>query len=277
MSLCCKCNVIVNDNILACAGECPNIIHFNCAGIKKQVYDAISQIPNFFWRCTDCIDFYNVQKLKTDKMVKAIDSINAALLTLNDASFVLNDKIDKIIKPLPLQSPSFVSQKKKIGTNDAPSRNTRSNKSNEITCSSKNGDSSSLLSTTSTNSNNELKKKIIIGSGTLNSTLRTVEPLKWIFISRLHKDIHDDDLIAYIKNTFNISQLKLVRMQRKMDDDNRDYISFKIGVPENYFNQILDSSSWPSGVLIKEFINYRQISSNRFLVPRSENVQIEIP
>ncbi|HBK83118.1 MAG TPA: hypothetical protein DDZ41_05900 [Flavobacterium sp.] len=56
-------------------------------------------------------------------------------------------------------------------------------------------------------------------------------------------------------------------MLTKHDDIN--YVSFKIGVSVKNFDLLLQPSSWPVGVLIKEFVNYQRKSSEHFLIQRS--------
>lgn len=269
MALCIKCKTIVCENFFVCSGECSSVVHFACSGIKKPVYDVISAIPNFSWRCCDCIDVNKIKMQRNDLILNSINSITETLNALKDSSSNMNnkiEKIEKIIKPMPLQSPSTLNRNSKTLNSDVPSRFTRS----QLT-----GKSTSTLSSTEShastlNANNKQDTpNVIIGSGLQNSSLRTVEPLKWIFVSRLHKDIKDDDLNSFIMDKFAINEPKIVRMKRKLESNDRDYVSFKIGVPEDKFDQLLNASSWPSRILIKEFINYRPSSSNNFLVPRS--------
>lgn len=235
------------------------IINFSCAGIKKPVFDIISIIPNFSWRCCECIDFYKINIQKSDQVMNSIASIAATLNVLKDTSSVMNNKLEKIIKPIRLQSPSTVKSNKKQIELDA--RVTRSMQNQNIITA-----ADTVTPITQPLSNSTESAKIIIGSGSIDSALRTVEPVKWIFVSRLCKDVKDDDVISYIKSKFEIDKPVLNRMNR---NDDRDYVSFKIGVPVNKLEQLLDSSLWPPGVLIKEFLTYRRYHSNRFLVPRS--------
>lgn len=263
MSMCCECNAKVSENFFTCAGECNKLIHFGCAGIKKPVFDAISIIPNFSWRCGVCVDVYKILKETNDHMSNSIDAISASLSLLNKTSAAINNNVESLLKPTPSQQSSSVKLKKKTTQTDmefATPILTRSkrNENNNITTAS---------TAKSLDNNMDSPKKFFIGSGDLNSTLRTVEPLRWIFISRLCKDVTDDDLIVYIKNKFAVDKPVLYCFRR---NDDRDYVSFKIGIPVSKFDQMLDSSAWPPGVLIKEFLNSRRKSmNNNFLVPRS--------
>lgn len=268
MSVCCECNAKVLENFFTCAGECNKLIHFGCAGIKKPVFDAISIIPNFSWRCGVCMDVYKILKEKNDHMSNSIDAISASLSLLNKTSAAINNNVESLLKPTPSQQSSSVKLKNKttqtvteFATPITPilTRSKR-NENNNIT-------TASTVQSLDNNTRIDSPKKIFIGSGDLNSNLRTVEPLRWIFVSRLCKDVTDDDLMMYIKNKFVVDKPVLYCFRR---NDDRDYVSFKIGIPVSKFDQMLDSSAWPPGVLIKEFLNSRRkLMNNNFLVPRS--------
>lgn len=273
MSLCIQCNVLVCDHyFFVCAGECRNIIHAACAGIKKPIFDVISGIVNFSWRCCDCIDLQKLRKQQNERIVSSIEMLSSSIKTINETTTILNNKFESMTKPTPFQSPSIVSRAVTY-INDGPTRNTRSNSKQreKMMANVQSYNQSDNQSDNKSQSTKNTSSQIIIGSGSAISTLRTVEPLKWIFISRLHRDVTDDDMNAYIKETFNIEGFVIVRLKNN-NSDTRDYVSFKIGIPDTKFNELLASSSWPVGVLIKEFIMYRK---NRFLVPRSALTQKE--
>ena len=273
MSLCCNCKVIVFENFFACTGECSKIIHYGCVGIKKPVFDIISAIPNFSWHCYDCINYNNILKSQNEIFIDKIQKIADSLITLNDTSTFIKNKIDKM--PVFLNSP--VVNKTNENKNENSSRITRSKQiekdiSTIPASTSTNIQESSDLKIDDNNTNNFVNNNntsnVIIGTNIeSNNSLRVVEPSKWIFISRLHKDIVNDDLKNYILEKFKIDKVKIVRIKPRVEDV--DYVSFKIGVPVNNFDLLLQPVSWPAGVLIKEFVNYQRKSSERFLIQRS--------
>ena len=272
MSLCCKCNIIIFEHFFTCAGECSKIIHYGCVGIKKPVFDAISIIPNLTWRCDDCIEFNSIRKTQNESILKTMQTITDTLKTLSDSSTNIK-KIDK--NSMPQNSP-VVANKANKNKIENTSRMTRSKQNHDPptiaeSTSTNAVDESSVLKIVDNNSkkssNNTISSNIIIGTN-VNNSLRVVEPLKWIFISRLHKDIVIDDLKKYLLDKFKIDEVKIMRIKPRIDHDDVNYVSFKIGVLLNNFNILLEPSSWPAGVLIKEFINYQR-RSERFLMPRS--------
>ena len=79
--------------------------------------------------------------------------------------------------------------------------------------------------------------------------------------------MNDSDVSSYIENKFCIKDFVLTRIKQKLESENRNYASFKIGVPDYKYNEFLNSTSWPAGVLVKEFVIYHR--NKNFLVPRS--------
>ena len=262
MSLCCICKVIVFENFFACSGECSKIIHYSCVGMKKPVFDAISTIPNFSWRCNDCMEYKNICKSQNESFMKKISD---TLISLNETSSIIKNKIDKL--PSSLGSPVINKiNKNKIEKIENSARVTRS-KQNEKDLQTMGASKSSNASVESSDSNtdvnnskkNFVNNNVFIGNNNeCNNSLRVVEPSKWIFISRLHKDIGNDDIKNYIMEKFKIEDVKVVRIKPRIEYEDINYVSFKIGVPVKNFDQLLQPSSWPVGVLIKEFINYQR-------------------
>lgn len=199
---------------------------------------------------------------------------NKTLLTnslsyLQSENEMLKDKLSMISVnqsyEVPLAASAAVSSNKSIGK-DMSSKNSRvENRSNKQQVNNSTSASSSAGSS-KTISVVKSKSKILIGSGSNISSLKIVDPLKWIFVSRLHKDVNDNDLISFIRETFNYESPVVVRIKPAISTADRDYASFKIGVPVDTFNVMLSPSSWPAGMLIKEF---QTSSKARFLVPRS--------
>ena len=271
MSVCCKCNVIVFEHFFTCAGECTKTIHYSCIGIKKPVFDVISTIPNFFRRCDECMDFQKSQNSHNEILLKSINTITTTMISLKETSSIICNRIEKI-------DPSLNSNNianKKINSNNknviSPATRVTRSKFNErdatATTTSINTTLKSTVDTNDAKADDE-KKGIVIGCGALNSSLPVAVPLKWIFISRLHKDVADNDIKLFIVETFGINDPVLIRIKRKLENEERNYASFIVGVPEDSFDKLLNPSSWPKGTLVKEFVSYRNIKQN-FLVPRS--------
>ncbi len=107
-----------------------------------------------------------------------------------------------------------------------------------------------------------VKESLIIGTGTEFTGLSASKTLKWIFVSRLNKSVTDDQVKNHVDGTLGIEDAICVKITSShLDDSSTNYASYKIGVPDLYFNTTMSSSSWPEGILIKEF---RKRHQNKF-------------
>lgn len=84
--------------------------------------------------------------------------------------------------------------------------------------------------------------------------LVVVPPRKTVFLSRLASDTTINDIGDYIRsNCSNISDdIAIFKFNYSQP---RDISSFKISVPGKFFDEILNKSFWPEGVLVREFVH----------------------
>lgn len=84
--------------------------------------------------------------------------------------------------------------------------------------------------------------------------LIVVPPRRTVFISRLSAETSVDKVKFYIKShcaDFNENDFKVFKFNSSQP---RDISSFKVVVPDKSFNTLVNTSFWPQGVLVKEFI-----------------------
>ncbi|XP_065368733.1 uncharacterized protein LOC135961166 [Calliphora vicina] len=101
--------------------------------------------------------------------------------------------------------------------------------------------------------------------------LRVIPPKKTIFISRFAFDTSIDDIEYYIKTKLNLD-VEMVIYKFKYSQP-RTIASFKIMVPPEIFDHLIDPRFWPDNALIREYV-YRdnQRSANTVHLPsRSTN------
>lgn len=91
------------------------------------------------------------------------------------------------------------------------------------------------------------------------------ERLKAVWVSKLHRDTTEEELLAYVKDqvvgstTDEYKVRKLVKKDRELSS--YTFISFKITCPERMLQTLLDPSKWPSSCQIREF-EVDRITSN---------------
>lgn len=95
----------------------------------------------------------------------------------------------------------------------------------------------------------------LVGCGPPILDLKVAEPRKMLYISNLDPHTSEEQLCAIIKSKFGIKTMKCSKLvPADRDLATLEYVSFKVLVPENGFVKFLDSNSWPSGVIVREFV-----------------------
>ncbi|XP_075150846.1 uncharacterized protein LOC142224954 [Haematobia irritans] len=87
-----------------------------------------------------------------------------------------------------------------------------------------------------------------------DSDLVVVSPRKIVFLSRLANDTSVDRVCNYIRSMyvdFRSCDCNIIKLNNRQQ---RDISSFKIIVPLKMFDVLVDSSFWPPGLLVTEFI-----------------------
>ena len=90
------------------------------------------------------------------------------------------------------------------------------------------------------------KPTVIIGKK--SSGLKAVNKLSWIFVSRFLPEISKTNVEEYLKDS-NLAQFECIELPTKYDT----YKSFRIGIPMESLNDVLNSEFWPEGILVKKF------------------------
>lgn len=95
--------------------------------------------------------------------------------------------------------------------------------------------------------------------------LRVVRPRRTIFISRLAPDSIDLDLIHYVNSKFgetlDIHCVKINPIRA------RGISSFRLTVPYELFDKIVDPEFWPLGILVREFVHRERPGNNPVYLP----------
>lgn len=84
-------------------------------------------------------------------------------------------------------------------------------------------------------------------------------PLTWLFVSRLTLELTPDQIKQYVKENAAVD----CECEKLTIRKNRYFSSFKLGVPAENRDQILNAEFWPKGVTVNAFLNLRRIISQR--------------
>ena len=80
----------------------------------------------------------------------------------------------------------------------------------------------------------------------------------WIYLSRISPDVTADQIVALANNRLGTSGAEAFRLVAKgRDVSTLSFISFKVSVDAELKAKALSASTWPSGILYREFKDER--------------------
>nr|XP_029733376.1 uncharacterized protein LOC115269108 [Aedes albopictus] len=86
----------------------------------------------------------------------------------------------------------------------------------------------------------------------------------WIYLSRLHPSVKSDAVEKVTRECLNCEDVRAIPLIKRGTDVNTlNFVSFKVGVDPKYRTAALDPSTWPRGILFREFEDNR--SSNYWM------------
>lgn len=194
---------------------------------------------NLFWMCDDCADLFENSHLRS--ISKAADE-KSPLVSLTEAINNLQTEIKQLSsKPTPsVQSPGF-----KRWPVIGPVRSAKRLRGPD-------------LAQKATECQSGSKQ---VGQNVLTVPISAKESNKfWLYLSRIRPNVSNEEISAMARANLEMSQdpdvVKLVA--KGADVSNMNFISFKIGLDPALKKQALDPSTWPEGIMFREFEDYSQ-------------------
>ena len=82
-------------------------------------------------------------------------------------------------------------------------------------------------------------------------SLRVIAPRRLIFISRSASDTTEANVLKYVNAKLNVPNIEIFKFKF---NSSRVTASFKLMVPECYFQPILDENFWPQHTVVHEYV-----------------------
>ncbi|XP_058827886.1 uncharacterized protein LOC131687812 [Topomyia yanbarensis] len=102
--------------------------------------------------------------------------------------------------------------------------------------------------------------------GTITVADRT--PKFWLYLSRIARDVSVDQISILAKQRLITDDVEVVRLVAKdRDVKTKNFISFKVGIKPELKVRALSASTWPEGILFREFKSNRTVSAGNFWTP----------
>lgn len=248
ITVCHACATDIIDGFLSCNGFCKAEFHLKCCNIGSTLADELARNKQLFWMCQSCT------KLMDD--IRFVSSVRAAHETGQKTAVCSHNEIVEKLK-----SEMMVELKKEIRSNFTALIN-----SSSLTPKSSTRPETAVGTLRSRRlfpnpvTNEPRHQDLLVGTGnSLSPSLGTFTvpaPNKkfWIYLSRISRDVSAEqirDLTAHRLDTQDIEVFRLVANGKNINE--LTFISFKIGVNYDLKAKALSPSTWPKGILFREF------------------------
>lgn len=278
-----------NEKIIAC-WICQQIYHTKCLNVPDHVADDINRNLGLRWCCINCkkydIDFFKFMKTNRDKFndLKKEFLVFSSMLNKYEKVFDSFNSLDNVCNPLNGISPKRKRTSKRIA---AKSTDANYNPTEVINIDSaipstininspiipiikpittiQSIDQNNIINNQNNyanlNNNTEEYPTTSSSSNTVAATplVNKKSQKKTIFVARLSSDTSTADITNYIN--FKLGQDCQPSVYKFNYAEERSKASFKVIIPQEYFNAVIDSSFWPDKTIIREYI-YKEKSRN---------------
>lgn len=291
-----SCSITTNERMITC-WLCDDIYHIKCCGLKPRDADALSDdSKSMHWTCPNCknisIEFYTMFKSTKNEFIKINNEFLELQKKLNAFGKLFTDYpyLEKFASG---QGKSSSRKKNKTHTDSASPSVDPNVRQESIAV----PDDIPVNSAAIRNNNvhQHIEPPIINIENCLSNTtslnslvsandyaspmspksfdyvpLRAIPPKKAVFVSRLAFETSSEDINFFIKSK--ISMDAEISTYKFNYSQPREIASFKIIVPDQYFNMLLDPNFWPTNTFVREFTARQNSVSTARLPLRKTNV-----
>lgn len=232
---------------IVCDGPCGRSFHIKCVNISRSLLKQIIESSNLQFVCDACKSF-------TFRGISGhFTELKKTIAALSDALSLHSVKADQLAnttaKLTDVVAANNVTADKLAGTS-APIVWPRN----------------PILPSSDPPSTNIAAEPINVVVGTCESngdlgSVKAVEPRCLVVISQLHPTTTAVSVVDFVKNKLNLApESNAVRatmlIQKGRNVSELDYISCKLSLTKDTYASIMNASIWPTGVTIRDFINY---------------------
>lgn len=230
------------DDVITCMGFCEHVVHLKCASIDKNVVKSVSDIPNYHWMCDECSKLMKVIRFRNAmssvgnaicELTKNQEAANAELKSElakhTEQIAQLSNRINSVTPILPVTAPRRTMKRRRIDDNHEA----------------------------------RPAKPLIVGTRSTDhtsavATVPVPTVMFWIYLSRLHPSVKPDAVEKLTRDSLQCDTAKAIPLIKQGTDVNSlNFISFKVGIDPIFREAALDPSSWPKGILFREFEDTR--------------------
>lgn len=246
LNQCYSCKQIIEytDTLVCCEGKCRRSAHPKCVNLDHDAVRLLKGSNGLSWRCEEC---------RTTPLCNYEDNLKALDNKWEGNFRSICKKLEDVNKSLAFKPRRLRS----IAMNETPT----SRRNNEVSNPAKRKYISSPEEEDIVS-----RPNILVCDGVGTSSLAVASPppprnlMKFLFVSNMHRSVQTDATLKHVSDGLKIesSQVECFKLvKRDVDILGFRFISFKVGVAPELFDQINNIHFWPAGTKIKEFINHR--------------------
>lgn len=306
-----KCGISCNKEPFISCWLCSTVFHARCVGISARAADNLLENKGLRWCCHKCM-VYDLKFFSFIKnSLVEVDNINNDLMLLTERfkkykelfdnvscldnyfeSLSISPKRKKptecITNPLPSNNPAFMGNPNCSTSQSSTITSAPNIVLNDVLTANKpmeilNANQMDVLNTpinvpsplniASTSSNkffSPLNSPVYQKSDNIPKNLKVVSKKKTIFAARFAAETTEDDVAYYVKEKLgadveiNVFKFKYFEKRSKS--------SFKVIVPEEVFDTVVNPNFWPDKAIIHEYVYRENVQSNIVHLPARSSV-----
>lgn len=266
-SVCHACATDVTDDHIVCKGFCNAIFHTRCSGIALHILNDVVKNDQLFWLCKSCSSLMRDMRLR--RTVRSAYEVGQEKLLGQH-----NDIVEC------LKSEVLTELKAEIKSNFTALIN-----SSSLTPKTSNHQRTVQAAVRSrrlfgrNRDDNQRKTSTKIGTGdSVSPSLGITAALTynnkfWLYLSRIACNVTAEQIRSLAQQRLGTDEVEVVRLVAKGRDINTlSFISFKVGMKSDLKTKALCTSTWPKGILFREF-NDNRSNENFWRPPVTPNHQ----
>lgn len=249
---------------VVCQRYCGVMFHAVCVNVNGPLQQHLaSTAKNLFWMCDGCAGLFTNMHFRS-MMTKFDDhssAASAAFSTMQSEIEKLQETVnalaakteEKLNTPTPFATPTMWPNKNRLNTPHSAVKRRRVN----------DGDSVSIPKAPG-----NVGTKALGVIKTVQLDQRDDENLLWLYLSAFNPKTSESQIASFVKECLDMTEIqpKVVKLVPKGTDLNSlRFVSFKVGLGEQFREKALASESWPENIRFREFEDYRSKNGPRIV------------
>lgn len=262
---CCLCAIEIAGNPVLCSGHCKGSFHPKCAGLSTAVIKELAKDAGLFWVCQACLPMFKDRMTQQDvpaskrfEMVEA--AINQLTLSVSDVQKSVNSLTSKdvitaaashLTARVPTHTGSSTENTSHISLPPTQGSQGTSRRPTHI----------NIIDPAAQVSSPPPFRR---GTGAPEAHDPKCIPLDsqmfWLFITRLRPNVTEENILTMACRRLSLNMADIIVRKLVKRDTNcstLSFVSFKVGLPASVQHVALSPTTWPPGLIFREFIDNR--------------------